>query len=97
MKVSGVPYEVDEAKLSNHSYNQNAKFDLEQSILALYRISDDLKQYNSLLLEGERELSVDDVSNHLMSFEYIIRLNIDKVWEDFIKTFRIDKYGQENK
>lgn len=94
VKVSGVPYDVELKKPLGEKKN---RFDLEQDILSIYSVKDDLKEYWSALMESRRSNDVDDVVNHVQSFEYVLNLKIDKLWDTFCQTYEIDEYRNINK
>jgi hypothetical protein len=76
--------------------DMKTRFDLEQDILAIYSVREDLRTLQELVLDREEKLSEDDLSNYLMGLEHVLNLKLDRLWDTFCQTYKIDNYS-ENK
>jgi hypothetical protein len=72
------------------------RFDLEQDILALHSVKDDLATIQELILDRSEPLSEDEITNYLMAVEYTLNLKLEKLWDTFCQTYKIDNYREDN-
>jgi hypothetical protein len=70
------------------------RFDLEQDILAIHSVKDDLRTLQELILDRPEPLTEDELSNHVMAIEYTLDLKLNKLWDTFCQTYKVDKYRE---
>jgi hypothetical protein len=58
------------------------RFDLEQSIMKCWNITDEIQLLNENVLESDA-LSKDDISNYLLGLETMYNLKFDKLFRQF--------------
>jgi hypothetical protein len=58
------------------------RFDLEQSIMKCWNITDEIQLLNENVLESD-DLSKDDISNYLLGLETMYNLKFDKLFRQF--------------
>lgn len=72
-----------------------SRFDLEHDLLGIWHTVDDLKLFQEKLLEGPEVLSADEIANHLMAFEYGLKLRLEKAFDTYCQVFKLDEYRDE--
>ena len=67
------------------------RFDLETEILNFGNVADDLDNVCEAILE--RDMDADSIVNALLGLSTLIRLRVDKTFETFKSTFKLDEYS----
>jgi hypothetical protein len=72
------------------------RFDLEQDILAIHSVTDDLRTLQELILDRPEPLTEDELSNYVMAIEHTLDLKLNKLWDTFCQTYKLDNYREIN-
>ena len=58
-------------------------FDLEQNILKCWNITDDIDEFLEQYLDGEKEMTQDDISNYMIGLTSIYKVKFERLWSNF--------------
>lgn len=58
-------------------------FDLEQSIMQCWNVTDDIKLLTTRLYDGPKPLTEDEIGNVLIGLESLYQMKFDKLWSEF--------------
>ena len=70
------------------------RFQLETDITNLYNIADDIDLVVEAILE--RDMDTDDVANALLGISTMTKLRVDKAFDSFKATLKLDEFKQSN-
>lgn len=68
------------------------RFQLETDITNLYNIADDIDLVVEAILE--RDMDTDDVANALLGISTMTKLRVDKAFDSFKATLKLDEFKQ---
>jgi hypothetical protein len=66
--------------------------DLESAIMAVWQTVDDLQLFTEFYYDGPKEMTVDEVYNHVEGIRAILNLRMEKLWDQYRRKFELDQY-----
>lgn len=72
------------------------RFDLESAIMAAWQTENDLELFIEQYYDGSKIMSQDDVANVLIGLKELHSLRMNKLWDTFTKTYKLDDHRKSN-
>lgn len=72
------------------------RFDLEDTIMAAWQTENDLELFVEQYYDGSKIMSQDDVANVLIGLKEIHSLRMNKLWDTFTKTYKLDNHVEKS-
>jgi hypothetical protein len=72
------------------------RFDLEDAIMAAWQTENDLGLFVEQYYDGSKRMSEDDVANVLIGLKELHSLRMNKLWDTFTKTYKLDNHAAES-
>lgn len=70
------------------------RFDLESAITAAWQTENDLELFVEQYYDGSKIMSQDDVANVLIGLKELHSLRMNKLWDTFTRTYKLDDYRE---
>lgn len=72
------------------------RFDLESAITAAWQTENDLELFVEQYYDGSKIMSQDDVANVLIGLKELHGLRMNKLWDTFTRSYKLDDYREAN-